>query len=127
MFPFVVGVTGHRDLSPACLAPARQAIEQVLESLRQRLDVAEIQVICGMADGADQLVADVALDLGMAVHAVLPMPREMYREDFTGDALVAGAGTRPALCSSREFPREALESVAGALGWGGERPGRRHR
>jgi hypothetical protein len=88
-FTFVVGVTGHRDLSPTGVTRTREAVRQLLESLQQRLTDVEVQVACGLAEGADQLVADVALDLGIAVQAVLPMPRELYREDFTGEALVA--------------------------------------
>ena len=39
-----------------------------------------------LAQGADQLTAGVALDVGIAVHAVLPMNIDEYRRDFTSDS-----------------------------------------
>ena len=85
-FSFVVGVTGHRDLAPGSLDATRDVVKATLESLRGQLGRAELQVDCGMASGADQLVAEVAIELGIPVHAVLPMPRSMYEDDFTGEA-----------------------------------------
>ena len=41
-----------------------------------------IAVMSALAEGADQLVAEVALDLGLALKAVLPMPRVSYESDF---------------------------------------------
>jgi len=86
-FPFVVGVTGHRDLAPSCTGETRVAVKTVLEALVRQLGEVKLQVACGMAEGADQLVAEIALDLGIPVHAVLPMPLAMYRDDFSGEAL----------------------------------------
>ena len=85
-FNFVVGITGHRDLAPGALDATRDVVKTSLKSLRDQLGHAQIQVDCGMAEGADQLVAELAIELGIPVHAVLPMPRSMYEEDFTGEA-----------------------------------------
>lgn len=85
---FVVGITGHRDLAPGALDATRDAVKTTLETLKGQLGDADLQVDCGMAVGADQLVAEVAIELGIQVHAVLPMPRSMYEDDFTGDDLV---------------------------------------
>jgi hypothetical protein len=88
-FPFVVGVTGHRDLAPSGISGTRDAVKSVLEELVRQLGEVKLQIVCGMAEGADQLVAGVALELGLPVHAVLPMPLAMYRDDFSGEALAA--------------------------------------
>ncbi len=42
--------------------------------------------MAGMASGADLLVAQSALDLGLGVDAVLPLPLQYYRADFEADA-----------------------------------------
>jgi hypothetical protein len=41
-----------------------------------------ITVISGLAEGADRIFAEAALDLGMLVEAVLPMPLSYYKNDF---------------------------------------------
>jgi hypothetical protein len=41
----------------------------------------------GMAEGADLLVAEVALDRRLPVDAVLPMPLREYAEDFGAERL----------------------------------------
>ena len=47
----------------------------------------KISVISGLAEGADRIFAEAALDLGMLVEAVLPMPLKYYRKDFDETSL----------------------------------------
>ena len=68
-FSFVVGVTGHRDLAPGSLDATRDVVKATLGSLKDQLGRAELQIDCGMSSGADQLVAEVAIELGIPVHA----------------------------------------------------------
>ncbi len=42
-----------------------------------------------LAEGADSLVADVAFDLGLRVVAPLPLPVELYRDDFVDPETLA--------------------------------------
>ena len=77
-----IGVTGHRDPDPADLGSLRQDITRLLLELRQRLPGVELELVSGMADGADRLAVDAALDAGLRVHALLPMPLTMYLHDF---------------------------------------------
>jgi hypothetical protein len=46
----------------------------------------ELRIMVGMAQGADLLVAQSALDAGLRVEALLPMPLEYYVEDFDADS-----------------------------------------
>src|SRR5690348_8176340 len=80
--PFVVGVSGHRDLHVDFLEDLRGAVAAFLKELRRRLPDSEVRVMAGMASGADLLVAETALELGMPVDAVLPMPLAHYAADF---------------------------------------------
>jgi len=75
--PFVVGVTGHRDLRPDDLPQLRAAVTEILGQ-----PDSELRIVAGMATGADLLVAQIALEMGFAVDALLPMPLAQYAEDF---------------------------------------------
>jgi hypothetical protein len=85
--PFVIGVSGHLDLSATSLEHARGAVTSFLRSLSEQLPDTQIRVLTGMAAGADLLVAQAALELGFELDAVLPMPLEQYAEDFEPSAL----------------------------------------
>jgi len=94
--PFVltVGITGHRiEALPA------NAVETIIERIGKALvelkaRVAELHererdnfadntprmaFVSPLADGADQIAADIALELGFELHAILPFAREQYR------------------------------------------------
>lgn len=83
-FNFVVGVTGHRDFLTDSEAELGSLIDRFLTDLRGSLGPVPMSIACGMADGADRFVAHRALNLGIPVHAILPMPEELYRTDFRG-------------------------------------------
>jgi hypothetical protein len=85
--PFVVGVSGHRDLHPHSRGPAREALTAILRDLRERLPDSELRMMAGMATGADLLAVQTALELGIGIDAVLPMPVAHYAADFDPDSL----------------------------------------
>ncbi|SDK99602.1 hypothetical protein SAMN04488026_10638 [Aliiruegeria lutimaris] len=84
---FTIGLTGHRDIRPDALAQVRDAIRTELEALKARFSNLPIELVTGLADGADTLATEVALEIGLPVRAVLPMPRALYEADFEGAAL----------------------------------------
>ncbi len=112
--PFVVGVSGHRDLRPDALPHLRAAITVILRQLAEHLPDSELRIVAGMATGADLLVAQTALELGFRVDAVLPMPLEHYAADFDADSfdvlkrLLAHPHVR-----CRELPLTAALGAAG--------------
>ena len=87
--PFVVGVSGHRDLHPDTLEALRAEVTRFLEALKRHLPDTELRIMAGMAAGADLLVVRTALDLGFGVDAVLPMPLAQYAADFDPEALAS--------------------------------------
>jgi hypothetical protein len=113
--PFVlsVGVTGHRaEVLPEGDVPAlRERIRDVLvlieesgrallESERDCFADAEprLRFVSPVADGADQIAAELALELGWELQAILPFERAAYRASLANhgarerfDALLAGA------------------------------------
>lgn len=79
--PFVVGVSGHRSIADQS-AVKSQVRKTLLLIAAKATSSTEMILLTGLAEGADQLVASVALDLGWTVIAVLPMPKTAYLDDF---------------------------------------------
>ena len=97
--PFVlsVGVTGHRaEVLPdgsidALRALIREVLQLVAAAGRDLLakesdcfsaDPPRLRFVSPIADGADQISADVALELGWELQVVLPFERARYRESL---------------------------------------------
>jgi hypothetical protein len=80
--PLVVGVVGHRYLSHADYPIYRARIEALFVQLRADFPATPLRVISALAEGADRLVAEVALQNGCDLVVPLPMPPEDYEQDF---------------------------------------------
>jgi hypothetical protein len=87
--PFMVGVSGHRDLDAEQLPRLREAVATFVRQLQEYLPDTDLHLIVGMAAGADLLVAETALGLGVEVEAVLPMPLAQYASDFDAPTLAS--------------------------------------
>lgn len=84
--PFLVGVTGHRDLLPAEVPAIRAAVEELLRVLRDAAPDVQIVLVSSLAEGADLLAAEVACDLGLHLTALLPYSAARCRADLVSDA-----------------------------------------
>ena len=84
--PLVIGVTGHRDLREEDIEELKRKVGQVFDGIAKDYLAAggatPLVVLSSLAEGADQLVASVALERGVILIAPLPMPLEEYRKDF---------------------------------------------
>lgn len=80
--PLIVGVTAHRNLVEAEIAPLRARIDALFDELGRRFPDLPLVVLSALAKGGDLLVAEQALARGVRVIAVLPMPAELYARDF---------------------------------------------
>jgi hypothetical protein len=80
--PLVIGVTGHRDLVPSELDALRKLITHMFDELRSHFPHTPLRLMTALAEGADRLAAHAAHDADVEVQVVLPMPREIYRNDF---------------------------------------------
>ncbi|HUE79584.1 MAG TPA: hypothetical protein VMN38_08135 [Sphingomicrobium sp.] len=114
-FTLSVGVTGHRQsaLPPDCLARLPGQVRDALKLLaRGAATVRDSAPECfgpgnsrfvfvsPLAEGADQIAAEIALELGFALQAVLPFARDDYRRDFSGDRAGARFDALIARCES---------------------------
>jgi hypothetical protein len=109
--PLLVGVTGHRDLRPQDIATLAAEIRRIFDELRAAYPHTPVVVISSLAEGADRLVARVALDLGLRLVVPLPLEPADYRQDF-GDA--ASAAEFDALCARAERTF-VVRSASGAV------------
>jgi hypothetical protein len=88
--PLVIGVSGHRDLRDDDKHDDVTRLEREVAAVIARLrrdylgdgQETPIVVLSALAEGADRLVARVALKSGARLIAPLPMPVEEYRRDF---------------------------------------------
>ena len=84
--PIIVAVTGHRDLVEAETPVIRSRVRDCLFALRYEYPSRIVVVMSALAEGADRLVAEEAIALGLPLSVVLPMPRAMYVQDFATEA-----------------------------------------
>jgi len=129
--PLVIGVTGHRDLREQDLPELERQVAAVMADLQHdylgHLGETPIIVLSSLAEGADRLVARVALAQGARLVAPLPMPLDEYRRDFEPglkpgnmaefDQLLAQAVAAPVMPFE---PGNSLEAVRADGGKRGE-------
>lgn len=84
-----IGVTGHRlnRISPRQLERLTPQVLPLLAQMAAASRGAGLPTLhCGLAEGADRHVAQLALDAGYGLHAVLPFARDTYAHDFSDQA-----------------------------------------
>ena len=84
--PVVAGVTGHRDLRDEDREILKEAVKGELRALQAKCPHSPLLVMTSLAEGADQLCAEAALETGLEIISVLPMPLAEYARDFEGEA-----------------------------------------
>ncbi|MFF5446563.1 hypothetical protein [Streptomyces sp. NPDC012888] len=77
-----IGVTGHRSIPDEVLGHVRDGLRSVLEGHEGPLEA-----LSSLADGADQIFADIALECGADLVAVIPS--EDYEDAFEDEASLA--------------------------------------
>ena len=84
--PIVIGVTGHRHLRPADVAGLRGHVRALFVHLRQLYPSTPLRIVTALAEGADRLVAEVALEDGHELLVPLPLEPADYEHDFPQSA-----------------------------------------
>ena len=82
LVPLVIGVTGHRDLDPGDYPAYRLRIAALFAQLRRLYPSTPLRIISALAEGADRLAAEVALECGCELLVPLPLERHDYELDF---------------------------------------------
>lgn len=84
-----IGVTGHRNLLSEEVPALKHKVREFFLRLRSDYPNLTLQLITPLAEGADRLVTDVAVELGVELIIVLPMPQADYEQDFSSAQAVA--------------------------------------
>lgn len=82
LLPLIVAVTGHRDLNRDEIAVVTERVQSLFATLHEKYPHTPVLLLSSLAEGADRLVARIAMDCGAELYAVLPMPRDTYEKDF---------------------------------------------
>lgn len=80
--PLVFGVSGHRDLLPADLPKLHGHLRQIFSRFRAAYPSTPFKLITPLAEGADRLAAEVALEGEIGLLVPLPMRQREYERDF---------------------------------------------
>lgn len=81
----MVGVTGHRDLRPEDLPALEGLVRRVINDVKDAHPHTPLLLLSPLAEGSDRLVARVALEGGVRLVVPLPLPLELYEQDFVSD------------------------------------------
>ena len=112
--PLVIGVTSHRNIPAHDVEAIRHRVREFFSQLQCDFPALPLVVLSALAQGGDQLVAEEALAAGARLIAPLPLPRDVYLEDFNADARARFI----TLCEHAEvlplpmLPGNTLENVA---------------
>jgi hypothetical protein len=85
--PLLVGVTGHRNLRPEDDSMLRTKVRMIFEHLTCKYPKVQLALLSPLAEGADTLVAEVALELGIQLIVPLPLPLDLYAKDFSNQTI----------------------------------------
>lgn len=80
--PLVIAVTGHRDLVPDEIPVIRDRVKILFQEFLLKYPHNRLTVLSPLAEGADMLVAEVAVKMGLDLIVPLPKPRHLYLQDF---------------------------------------------
>jgi hypothetical protein len=80
--PLVIAVTGHRDLVSGELGVIRERVRSLFLELQARYPENPLTIVSPLAEGADTLVAEIAIEMSLELVVPLPKPRQAYLQDF---------------------------------------------
>ncbi len=80
--PITIGITGHRDLRAEDKEILSKSVRKIFHLLHQSYPDSPLQLFSPLAEGADRLVATIALEENIQLLVPLPMAKELYQTDF---------------------------------------------
>jgi hypothetical protein len=85
--PYIIGVVGHRNIVEESKEDASNQFEKILKRYIAKYPNTPILVVTSLAEGADQLIAEVAIKVeGVFLGVLIPMSIEKYLETFSSDS-----------------------------------------
>lgn len=80
---YKIGISGHRDLKPSQKEENLCILQGCLLKIKRNNPDTELLILSPVADGADRLILEVALALDIKYDIILPMPKDIYAQDFS--------------------------------------------
>lgn len=115
--PLVIGVTGHRDLAAQDIPRIEESLAALFACLHRQYPHTPLRLLSPLAEGADRLVAKVALQHGAELVVPLPMPEAEYRKDFPRSvAEFEGLKAKATIVYTLPLPDEAANAGAALSG-----------
>lgn len=113
--PLIIGCTGHRDLRAEDIPSLEASFRAIVAELRESYPSTPLVILTALAEGADRIAARVARIEHLPYYVALPLPQDLYEDDFPSKeslhefrALIADAS----LCFAAPFVHGATrESV----------------
>ena len=82
MIPTIFSVTGHRDIHENAIPHIKEILKDTFNSFKENYSHTPAILISALAEGADMLVAEVALECGVELHVMLPYQEDAYLKSF---------------------------------------------
>ncbi len=80
--PLVFAITGHRDIANKDIECLKEKVGNVFSEYKTKYPNTDIVLLTALSEGADILVAEVALNNNILVNVILPFEKEKYLEGF---------------------------------------------
>lgn len=113
LVPVVIGVTGHRDIPDSDVDALVEATRAALDEITRFSPHSPHVLLSSLAEGADRIAAQVALERGWALGVILPGPAEIYALDFkTAESLTDFRKLLSKAAWVEELPAEVMTPVA---------------
>lgn len=80
--PILIGVSGHLDIPEQNMEELKNQVKMVLEKVQKKYPNSPIAILSPLAEGADRIVAKVALEYNAKLIVPLPLPVDLYKKDF---------------------------------------------
>lgn len=80
--PFIIGLIGHRNLSPDEAPNLQETLDNFLDAILKHLPNTPVLVLTSLAKGADRLIESSKFRSRVKVCAVLPLEADEYLKDF---------------------------------------------
>jgi hypothetical protein len=80
--PLYLGITGHRDIRNEDRIILKEKIKDFILANQKQCPNSPVIILTPLAEGADRIAAEAAIECNVEFFAVLPMPIEEYKLDF---------------------------------------------
>lgn len=81
--PLYIGITGHRTLGDVDAKRVMRTIENELDFLKEHYPCTPLILVSALAEGADRIAVEAAIQKGIPYCVVLPTSADIYQKDFT--------------------------------------------